>query len=1033
MGKNSGGTLTTLWSVLRVLRRLFFLCIFLLTSSFCVILYRLSLGPLSMEAAIPYLLWNTKISCKTLQLQWISGLKIEVTGEDIRGESFSIPRVSACFSLEKLFHGSWKPLSLLLECPSIRLSLCSEQKGEFTLPLEWRHVDIDVRDATLITEIPDNTTLRYQHVHVHTERRPSAHHLRIWQRPVQGEETIFCVMNYAVKKDTVQFSGKIHGLPVAMNLLWPELRGILLLTGDYSGHTTASCSSWAVNGTVKQKDICTTGLVMKNPNAILKDFHTTFSLSSHDPCEAHGGAFLDAAGFIWSFTGKTVDDHFSFQGKLRLDTGYISAEALAYSWPPSVGVNARSWILENFKKGEFAQADGVFDGHWSSTDGLIADDFHGILGIENVVLSFIPGVPFIYNLKAISSVDLKKFTITVEGGEFQGQKIKKGTIVIGPLLGLPYLDMDLFIEGPLQPLLETLNCPRFGFLKHVPLDMNSVKGRWSGKLSSVFPLLMKLKIDDILIKVHGALKDVAFMVKLSGMPLNLSHGDLAVALTEKDIFLQGKSLVHTIPIQWKLKQDFYCAEEGYVDVTSLTSWSDVEKIFPHTKDICMGSFGAHVKYYPSKKSDQVQISLDLSHSTVTLPWIQWKKPSPMPLTASSVITLAEGKKIKSIRCTSNGALRGKGDFVWGGNQDTWTIEKAALTIDHPFSYKAVYSYSPREGYFCDMRAHTIDLSWFLSSDSSNNASSSHKKSDEFLLNLQEQNALSLREKLSTHEKKWRIHLLCTKCILADAVIENLHGDLQGMVQETPEASTIRWGKGSLQGVLSVFTKDESGSSEKKVLVEPPSLLHFSSVPQASGDTHLTFSNSQMGDFLRGSGLVSELYGGKTHIFAVQKKDGQYYGHFTLSHAEVQTPYLMKILAMISPTGFLEFFSSRLIFPLVKGDFFYKDGRLTLKKCVARGINLGLFLEGNVYPRRKSMSLHGVLVPIYWLNTLFTYVPVVGWILGGDKGILSTEFEVYGPFDDPHVSIAPLSILKAGFLKDIVDALEEDGSTKENAL
>jgi hypothetical protein len=63
-------------------------------------------------------------------------------------------------------------------------------------------------------------------------------------------------------------------------------------------------------------------------------------------------------------------------------------------------------------------------------------------------------------------------------------------------------------------------------------------------------------------------------------------------------------------------------------------------------------------------------------------------------------------------------------------------------------------------------------------------------------------------------------------------------------------------------------------------------------------------------------------------------------------------------------------------------------------------------------------LQGVAVPSYLVNTFFSNIPIVGWILGGSKGLISSEFTVTGPVSNPKFKVIPFSLLKLGFLKNL---------------
>jgi hypothetical protein len=67
-----------------------------------------------------------------------------------------------------------------------------------------------------------------------------------------------------------------------------------------------------------------------------------------------------------------------------------------------------------------------------------------------------------------------------------------------------------------------------------------------------------------------------------------------------------------------------------------------------------------------------------------------------------------------------------------------------------------------------------------------------------------------------------------------------------------------------------------------------------------------------------------------------------------------------------------------------------------------------------------MGIAGTLVPAYTLNSVLGNIPVLGnLLLGGEgQGIFAANFRLYGPRDDPKVSVNPLSTLAPGVLRNL---------------
>jgi hypothetical protein len=69
-----------------------------------------------------------------------------------------------------------------------------------------------------------------------------------------------------------------------------------------------------------------------------------------------------------------------------------------------------------------------------------------------------------------------------------------------------------------------------------------------------------------------------------------------------------------------------------------------------------------------------------------------------------------------------------------------------------------------------------------------------------------------------------------------------------------------------------------------------------------------------------------------------------------------------------------------------------------------------------------MDMTGTFMPAYGLNRLFAELPIIGAILGNgrDRGLLGITFKVVGRFDQPKLTINPLSIIAPGVFRQIFE-------------
>lgn len=137
--------------------------------------------------------------------------------------------------------------------------------------------------------------------------------------------------------------------------------------------------------------------------------------------------------------------------------------------------------------------------------------------------------------------------------------------------------------------------------------------------------------------------------------------------------------------------------------------------------------------------------------------------------------------------------------------------------------------------------------------------------------------------------------------------------------------------------------------------------------------------------------------------------------FTLRNSEI----LGRILSIGSLTGLSNALTgSGIAFQKLEGDIYSQGGVIKITDAKASGNALGMSIAGTVNTQKSTLSLKGTLVPAAAINTIFSNIPLLGKIAGGDEGLIAFNFSVKGPYASPSVSVNPFSGLTPGFLRGI---------------
>lgn len=103
-------------------------------------------------------------------------------------------------------------------------------------------------------------------------------------------------------------------------------------------------------------------------------------------------------------------------------------------------------------------------------------------------------------------------------------------------------------------------------------------------------------------------------------------------------------------------------------------------------------------------------------------------------------------------------------------------------------------------------------------------------------------------------------------------------------------------------------------------------------------------------------------------------------------------------------------------------FRYTGDEIFVDEAFLRGAAMGATFSGVFDLAKGFVSMSGTYIPIYGINNVFSRVPVVGRILGGEnaEGLIGVTFKVEGPIDGPRVFVNPLSAVAPGIFRKIFE-------------
>ena len=136
--------------------------------------------------------------------------------------------------------------------------------------------------------------------------------------------------------------------------------------------------------------------------------------------------------------------------------------------------------------------------------------------------------------------------------------------------------------------------------------------------------------------------------------------------------------------------------------------------------------------------------------------------------------------------------------------------------------------------------------------------------------------------------------------------------------------------------------------------------------------------------------------------------------------------LTNLLTLGSLQGLSDILNDKgIAFTRLDAPFTLRGKRLHLERARAVGPTLALIATGDYQRDSKSLRFQGTIVPSYTINSVLGGIPFLGDLLIGRKGegVFAFRYKVTGNLEKPKVSVNLLSALAPGFLRRILEGLE----------
>ena len=679
------------------------------------------------------------------------------------------------------------------------------------------------------------------------------------------------------------------------------------------------------------------------------------------------------------------------------DLGGLPVSDVKKYWPPGVVDPARDWVTSNLFDGVISKGTLKLKAHVaedSGWDNLEIDLLAATVAAEGVSVQYLAPMPAVRNARATATIDADKIDISIEQGHLMGLSVTSGKAILSGLSDEDqFLDLNIDIKGPLTDALRLIDSQPLGFVSKLGMKPEAVKGEGSVNLTMNFPLLAALTFDEIKIGVKAAASKVG--IEKVALGLDMEGGELSMNLDEKGLDLSGKANLSGTPATIKWRENFtsdtafrsrYIVDAVLDDAARAKVGLNMEPFQPPFMTGPVSANAVATLFRGGKGT--VDVKADLKATQMALEGLNWVKAPGSPANATASISLLKEQiaAIPSFTVTSpvgkmsiagnlafeRGKLR-RINFTraqWARTNITGALifpagKPMEINVAGEFDAREILSEAPSQidpGYKAPPKIVEPDDA--------------------------PKTPLSISAKL-------------TDLWLKD------DGALRGVTM-TMQRDTKVWRWMDVKGTI-------GDRSPVEIAIRP----------KGDNQRSLALRADDGGELLRTMDIFDNIAGGKLTIdgtFDDSIPKSPLSGIANLSDYRLKkAPFIAKLLTVAALTGALDILSgSGISFSRGIVPFTLTDGVLELKDARTSGAELGMTAKGQIDLDNDRLALEGTVVPAYAINSALGNIPLVGGLFRNEEGggLVAVNYSAKGTFDDPSITVNPLSALTPGFLRGI---------------
>ena len=675
-------------------------------------------------------------------------------------------------------------------------------------------------------------------------------------------------------------------------------------------------------------------------------------------------------------------------------TGVITPQQVVAFWPVDLGPGARFWVRDHIPQGKATKAVFAMDLPPGGLAKGYLDNEHLSLEftVADATVKFLDDFPPVTNVTGIGHLKGNSLVMDVTGGRMNSWQADEGKIAL-PQFAPHGKMMDIAVSGrgDLGQMMRVLEASNLKVGSRYGLQVDQMKGTGGIEVHVQRPIQEVVRNEDILYSVKGGFRESAAPNLVSGF--GLSSSDVTFDITQDGMSIAGAGQFGPAPVVFDWKERF--ARNGAGSGSELTASARV------TPDL-LNAFGFAARNFMQGEAavelrasgpggrdfSAITASLDLTRSQLDIAEFGWRKKYDAPAQGSFRYGKDEQGAVVTGDVRADGLeLIGEAHMDGAGAFQSANIERifsrdsvdlrGAVTRRSDGGYKVAVS-----GPFFDASPWMDSL---LSMSGDKTAIDIH--GEPLGVGGPAEPGPSFDLQLATDKLRLRENAELTGAKIAMLVDADgpRNGTVTGQIGKDKQLNvTIN----TVDDVRKVSIKSDDAGFGARVLLKT--------------------------DYLIGGKLALDgSFEGKTGTAMVTMTDVR------LKDA----PFVAQLFSLASLRGLADVLSGDgVLFTSVEAPVKLQNGRIDLPGLRASGPAMGITARGWIAPAESELSLDGVLVPSFGVNSLLGGLPIIGdlFVSRQGEGMFAPTYSVRGTFAKARVSINPVAAFTPGVLRRIFE-------------